>query len=254
MPRAGVFVGIAAAAFLVFLVRSVPAALLGWFTPEGVELSTPTGSLWAGEVSALRVGDLRLGKTRWTLEPWQLIAGRLAGEVDASLPGGFARGDFAVGIGGSFSLADFSVAGPLAELAKAFGSSLPIQDGQLSVNVVALDVSDGWPTRAVGEVAVGDVAILFVRGRPVPDQLASFRLQVDAQEIPAAGTIEGTVTDQGGPLEVIGVLQLSPPGNYVLSGRASPRPGAPQTLQQALVLLGPETREGGREFSFAGSL
>lgn len=254
MPRAGLYAGLAAAAFVVFVVASAPASLLSRLAPAGVQLNGVQGSLWAGEASSVRAGALRLGRTRWALSPWQLLLGRLAGELDTTLPGGFARGEFAVGLGGSLQLKNFSAASPVAGIVAATGMGLPVSDGQVTVELRALKITDGWPQQAIGEIRVGEVPLVFRNGQPVLDQLASFELRFDAEEVPDAGPLEGTLTDRGGPLEVAGALQLTPPANYELSGRAAARAGAPQEMQQALVLLGPESRDGGRDFSFAGSL
>jgi general secretion pathway protein N len=254
MSRAGLFAGVAVAAVLVFVVAGAPATLLSSLAPAGVQLTGVQGSLWTGEASSVRVGELRFGRTRWDLAPWQLLLGRLAGEVDAILPGGFARGKFALGLGGSLQLTDFSAASSVAAIVAATGMGLPINDGQLALQLTALKISGGWPEQAVGELSVGEVPLIFRDGLPVQDQLASFELRFDADDVPEAGPLEGKLTDLGGPLEVAAVLQLTPPANYELSGRAAARAGAPQEMQQALVLLGPESPDGGRDFSFAGSL
>jgi len=254
MQRSGVLLGIAGAAFLVFLIASVPATLISRLAPDELKISNPRGSLWSGEASAIRFGSVRLGQTRWKLQPLRLLLGSLAGEIDASLPDGFARGNFELGLGGSIALSDFTAASPLANLVASLGTSLPINEGQLTLELQALNIEDGWPTRAVGDIRIGDVALVFRDGRPVPDQAASFLLSLAAEDVPEDGTLQGSISDQGGPLEMVGELRLTPPTNYELSGSAKPRPGAPQELGNALVMLGPENASGGRDFTFAGSL
>jgi hypothetical protein len=254
MQRPGVLLGVAGAAFLVFLVTGVPASLITKLAPAELQISNPRGSLWSGQASSIRFGSVRLGQTSWKLRPVRLLLGSLAGQIDASLPGGFARGSFVLGLGGSIALSDFSAASPLANLAASLGTSLPIDQGELSLDLQALDIEDGWPTRAVGDIRVDNVALVFRGGRPVPEQAASFLLNLAAEEVPEDGTLLGSVSDQGGPLEMVGELRLTPPTNYELSGRAKPRPSAPEELGNALVMLGPENASGGRDFTFAGSL
>lgn len=254
MARPRQFAGLAVAAFVVFLVGNAPATLLSSFAPNQLELVGAQGSLWSGQAQAVRIGDVQTGITRWNLSPWQLLVGRVAGTVDAELPGGFARGGFAIGFGGSLGLQDFSLASPLASLSQATGMGLPVQDGEVVAELAALDVRDGWPERAVGQVRVAGIALVFRNGQPVQDQLASFELTFDADEVPDSGLIEGTLEDRGGPLEVVGRLQVTPPGNYEMSGRAAPREDAPREMEQALIMLGPPNPDGGRDFSFAGSL
>lgn len=254
MPRSRQFAVVAAAAFMVFLLGNAPANLLAHLAPDEVRLSGVEGTLWSGRASAVSVGNIQVGRTSWELSAWQLLLGRLAGELDAGLPGGFARGNFSVGLGGSLGLTDFSLAGPLPALVAATGMGLPVNDGELAAELAALEVRDGWPRRVIGQVRVAGIAMVFRNGQPVRDQLASFELSFDTKEVPDSGLIEGVITDRGGPLEVTGRIELTPPGNYELSGQATPRDSAPPEMQQALVLLGPENPGGGRDFSFAGSL
>lgn len=254
MSRVGLFAGVTAVTFVVFLVANAPAELINRVAPAEVRLTGLQGSLWAGRAASLRVGQLRLGATRWRLSPWRLLLGRLAGDIDTALPGGFARGQFAIGLGGQIRLEAFSAAGPVASLVEAAGMGLPFQAGQLAADITVLEIRDGWPQRAIGELRVREIALVYRNGQPVQDQLATFELRFDVDAVPASGIIEGALTDLGGPLEVAGRLQLMPPANYELEGRAAPRPGAPQEMQQALVMLGPENPAGGRDFSFAGSL
>lgn len=254
MSGGRLFAAVAAGTLVVFLVAGAPAALLNRVVPAGVELGGTQGSLWSGRTTSLRVGRWRLGPTRWQLSPWQLLLGRLAGDLDTTLPGGFARGRFSASLGGELSLEEFSAAGPLASLIEASGMGLPLQSGQLAAEIAKLEISAGWPKSAIGTLRVAGVALVYRSGRPVQDQLAGFDLQFDVEEVPESGTIEGILSDRGGPLEVVGRLQLTPPANYELVGRASPRAGAPQEIEQALVMLGPPNPAGGRDFSFAGSL
>jgi len=254
MQRPGILLGIAGAAFVLFLITGVPASLITKLAPAELQVSNPQGSLWSGQASAIRFGNVSLGRTSWKLQPLRLLLGSLAGEIDATLPGGFARGNFSLGLGGSIALSDFSAASPLATLAASLGTTLPLSQGQLTLDMQALDIEEGWPTRAVGDIRVGDVALVFRNARAVPEQAASFLLQLATEEVPEDGTILGTLSDQGGPLELSGQLQLLPPKNYELSGSAKPRPGAPQELGNALVMLGPENTGGGHDFTFAGSL
>jgi general secretion pathway protein N len=254
MTRVAKLAAVVVAAFLVFVVGNAPAALLQHLAPDSVRLAGVEGSLWSGRATSLTIADVQTGPTSWRLSPLQLLIGRVAGNLDAGLPGGFARGNFVLGLGGSVRLTEFSLASPLASLVGAMGMGLPIQNGRLSAEFDVLTLADGWPQSAIGQVRVTEIALVSRGGRPDPGLLASFELSFDVYEVPESGLLEGLLMDRGGPLEVVGRVDLTPPGNYELSGRAAPRPNAPREMTQALVMLGPENPDGGRDFSFAGSL
>lgn len=245
--------GLAAIAFIVFLLARAPAALLAALAPADLRLGNTQGTVWSGQALSVRVGQLRLGPTSWEVSPWQLTLGRLAGNVDTTLPGGFARGRFALGIGGRLRLEQFTVAGSLGDLVRAVGGGLPVQDGRLTADIQVLEIQDGWPQRVVAQLRVAEIALVLRNGRPVQDQLASFELQLNAEEVAASGEIEANLVDLGGPLEVVGLLRLTPPRNYEMTGRAAARPSAPPDMQQALLILGPKNPAGGHDFTFAGS-
>ena len=133
MKRPGILLGIAGAAFVLFLITGVPASLITKLAPAELQVSNPQGSLWSGQASAIRFGNVSLGRTSWKLQPLRLLLGSLAGEIDATLPGGFARGNFSLGLGGSIALSDFSAASPLASLAASLGTALPLSQGQLTL-------------------------------------------------------------------------------------------------------------------------
>jgi hypothetical protein len=242
------------AAFALGLLAGLPAATaLGWIGGERVRGTGIAGTLWRGSAATLETGNVRLGATRWRLSPLRLLTGRLVADVETRLGDGELRGGIAVGMSGAFACAGCSYEGPVSGLRGAMPALGPL-DGRARIDVQALDIADGWPTRAVGNVRLSGVPITVPgapprRGMPTAD----FDAAVNADPVPADGLIEVAVQDAGGPVEFTARLSVTPPGNYELAGRAKARPDAPAEMVNALAVLGPRAGDGSTELSMSGS-
>lgn len=248
--RVGALVVLGGVCFVLFLLVTLPARLLA-FVAAGfdVQVINPSGSVWLGQASAIRGQGITLQSVRWDLHQLALLTGRLAADVDAKLPGGFARGEVSAGLGGSVRLRDLEMAGPLTLLEDAVG--MPLSGGEISLKMAYLELQDNWPVAAAGEVRLGDVPL----GLPGATQTAgrgSFLASFD--QVEPVDELVGTLSDVGGALEFSGRLVLSQPREYTIDGLIRARPNAPDDLRQALVLLGPEEAGGRRRFSVAGSM
>ena len=116
----------------------------------------------------------------------------------------------------------------------------------------ALDVADNWPTRLIGSAQVTGVPLNIMGNGGGPT--GNYAVLFDAEAVPEDGLLSGSLSDDGGPLEVDGSIVLTPPVNYELQAKLRARPGAPADIVQALNLAGPVGPDGRREISIAGTL
>ena len=91
-------------------------------------------------------------------------------------------------------------------------------------------------------------------GRGEAAQIGNFALEFDSTTESEAGTLTGTISDTGGPLELKGSLLLVAPGSYTLKTRLKARPDAPEAMQNNLKFLGSPMADGRRIFELAGTL
>lgn len=250
MKSSRVLLGTAGLVFVFTLVTTVPARVLDQLGGDAVRLSGASGTLWSGTAQQALVGPLQLGRTRWRTNAGSLLLGRLAVNVDTELPGGFARGDLAVSIGGTISVSDFEAAAPLETMSRMVG--LPESTGDAIVEIESAVITDNWPTTLVGTVRLGNIP-LAMAGVSTGGS-TSILTEFDVPEAPADGRVPGRVSDQGGPLEIAGTITFYPPANYDIESLISTRPDAPPEIQQGLMLLGPEGPNGSRQFTMSGSL
>ncbi len=252
MQRRSLLLVVGVLCFLVFLIAKVPAQLaVDMLSATGIRSGTVSGSFWSGQINSLQLGKVKLGKTAWTLRPSRLVLGRLAADIDAELADGFLRGRAELGLGGSWSLVDAEAASPVSDLAPLLG--LPVRGGEATANIERLTVEDAWPSTAIGELRVGDLPLSLPGVAADPNAQGSFALRFSAMDLEPEDPLIGELKDLGGALELQGEVALSAPTNYTVSGALKPRPNAPESLTQGLVLLGPEDAQGRREFSLSGS-
>ena len=81
---------------------------------------------------------------------------------------------------------------------------------------------------------------------PLP--LGSYALTFDGAA-DASGNLSGRLEDTGGPLDVEGVLTLTPAPGYLLNGSVATRPSAPASLVRQIAFLGSPDAAGRRPFA-----
>ncbi len=249
MPRIRLLAGAGLVALLLSLVGLIPAHVaLAIFGVPADTVSGVSGTVWRGSFQRLTINNVVLGPVSWQARPSHLLLGRLAGDVEATLPDGFLNTGVAVSLGGSLSLTDLEGAAPVAWLAPATGRD----GGQLTARFERVELDGDRVDTAIGSLQVAGVVL------PVPNagpQLApgDYAVTFDSRDLAPEELLAGKVTDSGGPLEISGTVTFTPPRSYELSGTAKPRPEAPPSLRQALQMWGPADPQGAHAIGFSGS-
>jgi hypothetical protein len=251
MRQRDALIGAGLGAFAAGTVALLPAHVALKLLGTGARISGASGTLWSGTADAIQLDALQLGRTEWSLRPLALFRGRLAADVTTQWAGGSGHGDVAIGLGKSFACNDCEISTSLVALRPI--AAVPALGGKLDLTVRALDISEGWPRRAIGVARVTDMPLSIPGQAQSSGAVGSYEVAFNADPVAEDGRVEGTVTDLDGPLQVTARLQLTPPGNYQLAGTAQARPDAPPALRSGLALLGPPRADGSREFAFSGT-
>ena len=243
-------IGVGFASFVLFTLISIPASVVTNRLPDQVRFGGVEGTLWRGTVGSIDVSGWRLRDARWDLNPAALLIGRLSASVSARAAGGEINADASVSVSGAMSVSSLEATGLIAPLATLF--NLPVTGGRYRLQLSALDITDNWPTSLIGSVQVTDVPLNIMGS--VGGPTGNYAVVFDDETVPEDGRLSGALSDVGGPVEVGGSVELTPPGNYVVRAKVKARPGAPADIAQALTLVGPVGADGKREISIAGSL
>lgn len=72
--------------FVIFLVISIPARFAMQFVdlPAGVQIGGVEGTLWRGQIDAVRVNDLWLREITWQVRPSRLLTGQIQVQLELS--------------------------------------------------------------------------------------------------------------------------------------------------------------------------
>jgi general secretion pathway protein N len=247
------WIALGAGAYLAFVLAAFPAgSALRWFAPRDTVAVGVEGTVWNGRAATVSIGGIAVEQLRWSLRAPALLIGRLAATVEGRVADGFASGDVQA-TPSRLTFRNLRGAASLPSLA----SYLPMRGirGQASIALESLELVDGWPTEVIGEVKVANLEVTpFVPAGGgggmllIGDYTATFAPAADR-------AIAATVVDNGGPLEVMGSVQLDATRSYTLDALVKPRPGAAQQLVDGLAIMTAEPdAEGRRRLTLTGSL
>jgi general secretion pathway protein N len=251
VPSRYSWIALGLGAYVAFVISMFPALLAyRWFAPDSVRLAGVDGTVWSGSAAIGSVGNIGFHALEWRLRPWRLLLARASGQLQGRFADGFLTTNLEAGLS-QVAFSDLQVTTSLAGLQDV----LPLGgvEGIVSANFASLRIEDDWPVEADGEVRIGELAVppLMAPGAALID-LGNLRIRFSASEPP---NLLGAFEDQGGPLEVSGVVRISPDRSYVIEGTARSRPEAPDTLRQGLeIMTAPPDADGLRAFNFSGSL
>lgn len=245
------WLGLAAGVYVAAAVALFPAGTAyRWFAPPEVNLAGVEGSVWRGRAALASVAGFGVYDLEWSISPWALLTGRLLANVQARQPDGFFNAEVSAGLA-SIRITDIQATTSLATLGQAvFVGDLR---GLVSAQLSTLELEQGWPVRAVGQVRIADLEtpLLTPNGPTDLIPLGNYVVQlVDS----GASEVRGTFEDQGGPIEAEGSFTLSGDRTYELSGLVVPRPDAPQEIVQGMAFLAPADDSGRRSFELTGRL
>lgn len=238
--------------YLAFLIVSFPASVAKrWFVPDEVSLAVLNGSVWNGSAAYGAVEGIAFTDLNWQLSPVSLLSGKVDLVADLRLPTGFASTNV-LATSDRIEFTDLRASTNLALFREPF--ALGEIEGDVSLSLDRLEISNGRPVTAIGEMQVANLAApppLPINGVSVIS-LGNFRASLTSGDQPG---LVALLNDEGGPLELSGQLTLSPEGSYVLDSMIRPRADASQHLVDGLQLMaGPPNAEGQRNFVLRGTL
>lgn len=229
-------------AYLLFLGATLPAAQVYRWTQNAmapVELYHISGTPWRGQAGTLRAGALTLEQASWRWRPTALLLGRVEFELNAALGGkGSLRTIAGRTPGGALYARELQLSAPLDQLATLGGLPDSGLGGRLHAQIERLRVDGGRFHELDGKLDITDARV----GAPLDVALGGFTLALSADA--ASGTVNGVLSDSGGPLRAEGTAALQANGNYTFNARLGARNSTDTTLSQALAMLGRPAADG----------
>ena len=245
------WLGLAAGVYVAAALALFPAATAyRWFAPPELSAAGLEGSVWRGRAALASVAGVGVYDLEWAINPLSVLTGTLRVTVQARQPDGFVNAEIGAGLG-SIRISNLQATTSLATIANA----VPIGDvqGLISAQLAELEIEQGWPVRAVGQVRIANLQtpLLMPTGPSDLIPLGSYLVELVDSE---ATAITGRFEDQGGPVGVEGSFTLNSDRSYELGGLVEARPDAPQEITQAMAFLPPADNAGRRSFELTGRL
>ena len=245
---------LAVVAYFFFLFWYAPAQLVFGFLTKGV--ATPAGLLqcrslqgnWReGVARDGLLGGIQLQEFRWTFQPLGLLTGSLSGFISAqtefsSFSTRLNRGIRTLSVQELEGTIDMAALTPLKA---ATGIQL---DGDVLVSKTNVTIRQGRITAAQGKWVWNDAAIKS----PRLNQLGALTIDLMTR----SNETRVTIGDQGGPLQLEGLLVLPADGRYNLTARMAARNSQSELeeLISSLAFLGKKEQDGSLHFSLNGVL
>jgi len=241
--RAAALAALGLAAYLLFLVATVPvsfiAARAAAATQGALRLTDTAGPWWRGEArvrwSPPGGVPLDIERVTWTLLPTRLFAGRIAFDVRAASPGFGAELEAARAIGGwqARGLQARGDASALAAFMPLLSTFRP--SGPVTFTAPRLDW-DGERLRGAAQAEWRGAGLALSEVRP----LGSFKASLEAADGPAKITL-ATID---GPLRLNGQGTLTSPGAFTFTGEARADAAQAAALEPLLAAMGPRRPDG----------
>lgn len=241
-----------AAAVLLLAISTLPASLFAsQLSRAGLDAAGLWGSVWNGRAQGLTWRSAPLGDLQWSVSPWRLLLGRVAGEMALSRPDGSLRATYSLALGGTLRLEDVQADLPVEML-----STLPVGmprnwRGRLSGRFEEITLSDGWPRSLRGTLDMDGLIAPPPRNTSIGSYLV---VMPDPDAEAADGALTARVTDKEGPFSFEGRFTLGADRSFLLEGTLAPRGATPPALVRSLELLGPADANGRRPVSVSGTL
>ncbi len=247
MKRSIKLIGLGLAAYLIFLISSVPATLVLAQLPAGLAgaLIGVQGTIWSGEAKSMVMEGVDLGRLNWSTSPFAVLMGRLSTAIEIEGQELTASAEISASPGGALSVRELrAITSP--RLIDRF-QPLPAElSGEIRLELASLDYTNGALTAVSGQVIWDKAAITD----PYQLALGQYTLALETRD----DAIRGSLSEQGSPLRTSGNFLLQPTGQFRLAVRLTPTDRTPQELKDLLGLLGKTDRSGGVTIRHQGAL
>jgi general secretion pathway protein N len=242
-----------AAAVLLLAVATLPASLFAsQLSRAGLDAAGLWGSVWNGRAQGLTWRSVPLGDLQWSIAPWKLLGGRVAGQLALNRPDGSLRTDYSLALGGTLQLEQVQADLPV-EMLSALPIGMPRNwRGRLSGRFDEITLSGGWPTTLRGTLDMDGL----IAPPPRNTSIGSYHVVIPdpAAAEAAPDSLTARVTDKEGPFSFDGRFTLGADRSFLLEGTLAPRGTTPPALLRSLDLLGPADANGRRPVSVSGTL
>ncbi len=248
MKRAWPLLAIGAAAYLLVMVVTFPAARLVPLLQRqvaGLSLYTVTGSVFSGTAAQLVYQGLDFGQLTWQVRPAGLLLGRLEFHIELSDPANPGHANIAITPWGDVYGRDVQLMLSPDRLVNHY-SPVPVKtSGAMQLQIDTFKIAGGFPEDFTGLLNWEDGVVLD----PLEIILGDVGMTLSSKEDLLVGSIV-----EGGRLEAAGDIQLFADGRYQVNLRLMPDNEMSDETLTALEMVGQVQSDSSLLFKTEGRL
>lgn len=205
-----------------------------------------SGTLWRGRAGRMKVADQNFERVTWKIRVLPLLFGKVNVDFSFDGAGRSGRGLISLGLMGGVSLKNVKATVPVADV-DHYLDLKPVQlSGMFDLDLRRATIEDKKLSSAEGVLLWQNARVVS----PMTQELGGFVLTLS----PGENGIEGQLKDDGGDVEVDGVVQLSPSGEYNFNGTVAARGDKRSSLARALSTFGRPGPDGRVAIEYSGQL
>jgi len=248
VKRAWPLLAIGAAAYLLILIVTFPAARLVPLLHRqvaGLSLHGVAGTVFSGQAAQLVYQGLDFGRLSWQLRPAQLLLGRVEFHIELTDPANPGHANIAITPRGNVYGRDVELMLSPDRLVNHY-SPMPVRtSGAIQLQIDTFTVAGGFPQDVSGLLSWEDAVVL----EPIELILGDVGMTLHSQEDLLAGSIT-----RGGRLEAAGDIQLFADGRYHLALRILPDNTMSDETLAAIEMAGQVQPDSSLLFNASGRL
>lgn len=248
MKRAWPLLAIGAAAYLLVMVVTFPAARLVPLLERqvaGLSLHAVAGSVFSGEAAQLVYQGLDLGHLTWQVRPAGLLLGRVEYHIALTDPANPGHANIAITPWGNVYGRDVRLMLSPDRLVNHY-SPVPVKtSGAMQLQIDTFKMAGGFPEDIAGLLNWEDGVVLD----PLEIILGDVGMTLNSKEDLLVGSLV-----EGGRLEAAGDIQLSADGRYQVNLRLMPDNEMSDETLAALEMVGQVQSDSSLLFKTAGRL
>lgn len=249
MMRAIGYAGLGLVVYAAFVVWTYPAerALSAGrdFMPD-TYFQNVSGTLWHGRAGRVRIADQTFERVSWDIRLLSALFGRLDVAVNFDGAGRSGEGIVSLGMSGDVRLKNVKARLPVADVDQYFGLDPVTLSGVFDVDLRRASFEGNMLSSAEGVVLWQNARVVS----PMAQELGGFILALSPDDNGVAGQIK----DDGGNVQLDGVVHLSPAGDYTITGTIAARGDNRSPLARTISALGRPGPDGRIGLEYAGNL
>lgn len=220
---------------------------LGWVDDrlEQVQFDDVGGTVWKGYAGEVRVRGQPIGRLGWSIHALSLLQARVDGDIALDGAGYRMQSAFSAEDMQTLHFRDATGEFPAERLNPALDIPGLVPVGRVQVSLAEATLVGGFPRSLRGDVLWRNAAVAGEAAANFGDLRAEFHTD-------AAGAVQGTVQDQGGPLALDGTFRIDFRG-YEAEALLSARDGNPDVIK-ALKWIGEPLEDGSSLLKIEGRI